>query len=141
MGAPADPRLPATLTVQPHGAFLRPPCRRKVRHGAPGFLSRAVRSSSDWENRCPCPFDGVTWASTIESVAPKGVYLGKIGSGSSVLTTARSRTSSRPGAYTDRGLAGWLMIQSVLVLGGGSAGFLVAITLKHRHPDMRVPCF
>ncbi len=30
------------------------------------------------------------------------------------------------------------MIQNVLVLGGGSAGFLVAITLKHRHPDMRV---
>jgi tryptophan halogenase len=30
------------------------------------------------------------------------------------------------------------MIQNVLVLGGGSAGFLVAITLKRRHPDMRV---
>jgi tryptophan halogenase len=30
------------------------------------------------------------------------------------------------------------MINSVLVLGGGSAGFLVAITLKHRHPDLRV---
>ena len=30
------------------------------------------------------------------------------------------------------------MINNVLVLGGGSAGFLAAITLKHRHPDMRV---
>jgi glycine/D-amino acid oxidase-like deaminating enzyme len=30
------------------------------------------------------------------------------------------------------------MINNVLVLGGGSAGFLVAITLKHRHPDLRV---
>jgi tryptophan halogenase len=30
------------------------------------------------------------------------------------------------------------MINNVLVLGGGSAGFLTAITLKHRHPDMRV---
>jgi tryptophan halogenase len=30
------------------------------------------------------------------------------------------------------------MINDVLVVGGGSAGFLVAITLKHRHPDMRV---
>src|SRR5579871_2704587 len=30
------------------------------------------------------------------------------------------------------------MIHNVLVLGGGSAGFLAAITLKHRYPDMRV---
>jgi tryptophan halogenase len=30
------------------------------------------------------------------------------------------------------------MINSVLVLGGGSAGFLVAITLKHRLPELRV---
>jgi tryptophan halogenase len=30
------------------------------------------------------------------------------------------------------------MIQHILVLGGGSAGFLVAITLKHRLPQLRV---
>jgi tryptophan halogenase len=30
------------------------------------------------------------------------------------------------------------MVNSVLVLGGGSAGFLVAITLKHRLPELRV---
>src|SRR5262249_47844626 len=30
------------------------------------------------------------------------------------------------------------MINHVLVLGGGSAGFLVAITLKHRLPQLRV---
>jgi tryptophan halogenase len=30
------------------------------------------------------------------------------------------------------------MIQNVLVLGGGSAGFLAAITLKHRMPQLRV---
>src|SRR5262249_56821550 len=36
-------------------------------------------SSSGWENRCPCPFAGVRWALRLETVAPEGVYLGKIG--------------------------------------------------------------
>src|SRR6266849_2143556 len=30
------------------------------------------------------------------------------------------------------------MIQHLLVLGGGSAGFLAALTVKHRLPDLRV---
>jgi hypothetical protein len=39
----------------------------------------AVRSPCGQENRCPCPFAGVPWASRIETVAPQVVYLGKIG--------------------------------------------------------------
>jgi hypothetical protein len=61
-------------------AFSRSPCQRNARHGALGSLPRAARSSSEWENRCPCPFAGVTSPySTIETVAPEGVFLGKIG--------------------------------------------------------------
>src|SRR6516165_6563896 len=30
------------------------------------------------------------------------------------------------------------MINHLLVLGGGSAGFLAAITVKHRNPDLRI---
>ena len=51
----------------------------KTPFGGSGASPRAVRSSSGWENRCPCTFAGVTWASRTETVAAEGVYLGKIG--------------------------------------------------------------
>jgi hypothetical protein len=59
------------------------------------------RSSSGWVNRFPCPFAGVRWASRLETVAPEGVYLGKIGSGFMVRLDSRYRPGrgvARPSA-------------------------------------------
>jgi hypothetical protein len=43
----------------------------------------------------PCPFAGVTWASIIETVAPEGVYPGKIGSSTSMTAPTATSASAR----------------------------------------------
>jgi len=61
-----------------HEAISRSPCQRRPPAAAPGPRRERSGVHPGGENRCPCTFAGVTWASKTETVAPEGVYLGKI---------------------------------------------------------------
>jgi hypothetical protein len=61
------------------GAISRSTWRRRADCGDSGASPNAVRSPCGQDNRCRCPCGGVPQASRIETVAPQGDYLGKIG--------------------------------------------------------------